>query len=105
MYNINGYCLKLKNTIHVFVVVVVGMLQEDDGERKARDKQARVAASIKDREKEVQESLAGSLKEREKERDQHKRDEVVQDFKVLLLDMVGTYRLTHVFHSFIHLHE
>jgi len=53
-----------------------------------REKQARVEASIKEREKEVQQSLASSLRERDKERDQHKKDEAVQHFKALLVDMV-----------------
>lgn len=62
--------------------------EADDADRKVREKQARVEASIKEREKEVQQSLASSLRERDKERDQHKKDEAVQHFKALLVDMV-----------------
>jgi len=62
--------------------------ESDEGERKAREKQARVEASMKEREKEVKESLESSLRERDKERDQHKKDEAVQTFKALLVDLV-----------------
>jgi len=43
---------------------------------------------MKEREKEVKESLETSLRERDKERDQHKKDEAVQSFKALLVDLV-----------------
>ena len=43
---------------------------------------------MKEREKEVKESLESSLRERDKERDQHKKDEAVQTFKALLVDLV-----------------
>lgn len=62
--------------------------EADENERKAREKQARVEASMKEREKEVKESLESSLRERDKERDQHKKDEAVQTFKALLVDLV-----------------
>jgi len=45
---------------------------------------------MKEREKEVKESLESSLRERDKERDQHKKDEAVQTFKALLVDLVHT---------------
>jgi len=70
---------------NVFVTVVQ---EADDSEVKAREKQARVEASMKEREKEVKESLESSLRERDKERDQHKKDEAVQSFKALLVDLV-----------------
>jgi len=62
--------------------------EADENERKAREKQARVEASMKEREKEVKESLENSLRERDKERDQHKKDEAMQSFKALLVDLV-----------------
>ena len=62
--------------------------EADEIERKAREKQARVEASLKEREKEVKETLATSLRERDKERDQHKKEEAIQHFKALLVDMV-----------------
>jgi transcription elongation regulator 1 len=68
--------------------------ESDDSDRKARDKQARVEASIKEREKEVQQSLASSMRERDKERDQHKKDEAVQLFKALLVDNIKTVDLS-----------
>ena len=43
---------------------------------------------MKEREKEVKESLETSMRERDKERDQHKKDEAVQTFKALLVDLV-----------------
>jgi transcription elongation regulator 1 len=64
--------------------------ESEENERKAREKQARVEASMKEREKEVKESLESSLRERDKERDQHKKDEAVQTFKALLVDLVRT---------------
>ncbi|ELT91022.1 hypothetical protein CAPTEDRAFT_223762 [Capitella teleta] len=60
----------------------------DDEERKEREKQERVEASLREREKEVQRSLSTSLRERDKEREQHKKEEAVQHFKALLADMV-----------------
>lgn len=65
-----------------------GVQESDESERKAREKQARVEASMKEREKEVKESLENSLRERDKERDQHKKDEALQTFKALLADLV-----------------
>jgi len=70
---------------------LMAVVQEaDETERKAREKQARVEASMKEREKEVKESLETSLRERDKERDQHKKEEAVQAFKALLADLVNT---------------
>jgi len=62
--------------------------EADEIEKKVREKQARVEASMKEREKEVKESLETSMRERDKERDQHKKDEAVQTFKALLVDLV-----------------
>jgi Flp pilus assembly protein TadB len=63
--------------------------EADETEKKAREKQARVEASMKEREKEVKESLETSMRERDKERDQHKKDEAIQTFKALLVDLVS----------------
>jgi transcription elongation regulator 1 len=63
--------------------------EADEIEKKAREKQARVEASMKEREKEVKESLETSMRERDKERDQHKKDEATQTFKALLVDLVS----------------
>lgn len=65
--------------------------QEDseDDDRKERDKQERIEASIKKREEEVQRTLSTSLRERDKEREQHKKDEAIQHFNALLADLVS----------------
>lgn len=47
-------------------------------EDKEKDRQARVEASIREREKEVQRTLANHMRDRDKEREQHKRDEAIQ---------------------------
>ncbi|ESO09267.1 hypothetical protein HELRODRAFT_156427 [Helobdella robusta] len=71
--------------------------EKDDKEKKPKDKQtekqARIEASLKEREKEVQQSLATSMRERDKERDQHKKDEAIQNFKVLLVDLIKSVEL------------
>jgi len=85
-----NFCGK-KQDPGIFTQVWLACVQEaDENERKAREKQARVEASMKEREKEVKESLESSLRERDKERDQHKKDEAVQTFKALLVDLVLT---------------
>jgi transcription elongation regulator 1 len=45
------------------------------------------------REEEVQRSLSSSLRERDKEREQHKKDEAIQVFNALLVDLVSNYLL------------
>lgn len=60
----------------------------EDEERKEREKQERIEASLKKREEEVKQSLSSSLRERDKEREQHKKDEAVQHFNALLADLV-----------------
>lgn len=52
-------------------------------------KEARIEASLKEREKEVQRTLAVHLKHRENEREQHKHDEAVVHFNALLADLVS----------------
>ena len=54
-------------------------------------------ASLKEREKEVQESLASSMRERDKERQHQQKDEASQNFSVLLVDVVSAP--THSIHS------
>ncbi|XP_036361332.1 transcription elongation regulator 1 isoform X5 [Octopus sinensis] len=61
--------------------------ESDDEDRKQREKQERVEASLREREKEVQRTLSNSLRERDKEREQHKKDEAIQHFKALLADL------------------
>lgn len=67
------------------------MTQQDseDEDRKDREKQERIEASIKKREEEVQRTLSTSLRERDKEREQHKKDEAIQHFNALLADLVS----------------
>ena len=61
----------------------------EDEDRKDREKQERIEASIKKREEEVQRTLSTSLRERDKEREQHKKDEAIQHFNALLADLVS----------------
>lgn len=66
-------------------------------ERRAKEKQERMETSLREREKEVQKTLSSSLRERDKEREQHKKEEAVQHFKVYLCfvfdDTVHTYEI------------
>jgi len=80
--------ISVKRNRRVLVTILHVVQEADENERKVREKQARVEASMKEREKEVKESLESSLRERDKERDQHKNDEAVQTFKALLADLV-----------------
>lgn len=52
------------------------------------DKQERMMASLREREKVVQQSLSASLRERDREREQHIKEEAVQHFNALMADMV-----------------
>ena len=72
-----------RNTHSLFV-----QPESDDEDRRTREKQERVEASIRKREEEVQRSLSTPLREREKEREQHKKDEAIQLFNALLVDLV-----------------
>jgi len=72
--------------------------ESDDEDRKTREKQERIEASIRKREEEVKKDLSSSLREREKEREQHKRDEAVQLFNALLVDLVGVCVLDVIVH-------
>ncbi|PRD27664.1 UNVERIFIED_CONTAM: Transcription elongation regulator 1 [Trichonephila clavipes] len=62
--------------------------ESEDDVSKEWEKQERVEASIREREKEVQRTLSTHLRERDKERELHKHDEAVQHFKALLTDLV-----------------
>lgn len=73
-----------------FVILQVESEEDDDrkDEKKEKEKQERIEASIRKREEEVQRSLSSSLRERDKEREQHKKDEAIQVFNALLVDLV-----------------
>jgi len=58
------------------------------GDRSGMDKQERMMASLREREKVVQQSLSVSLRERDREREQHLKEEAVQHFNALMADMV-----------------
>lgn len=59
-------------------------------EKEAAEKAARVEASLREREKEVQRTLAVHLRDRDTEREAHKHDEAVQHFNALLADLVSS---------------
>jgi len=58
------------------------------GDRGSMDKQERMMASLREREKAVQQSLSVSLRERDREREQHLKEEAIQHFTALMADMV-----------------
>lgn len=62
---------------------------DQEKEQKELEKAARVEASLREREKEVQRTLAVHLRDRDNEREQHKHDEAVQHFNALLADLVS----------------
>ncbi|GFR29138.1 transcription elongation regulator 1 [Trichonephila clavata] len=62
--------------------------ESEEDVNKEWEKQERVEASIREREKEVQRTLSTHLRERDKERELHKHDEAIQHFKALLTDLV-----------------
>ena len=53
-----------------------------------KEKEERVAASLRKREEEVKADLAGHLRERDKEREQHQHMEAVNGFSALLTDLI-----------------
>lgn len=61
---------------------------DDEEKRKEIEKQERVSASLRERNKEVKEQLSRIQNERDKERDQLKRDETIESFKALLIDII-----------------
>ena len=74
----------------------MALQDSEDEERKDREKQERIEASIKKREEEVQRTLSTSLRERDKEREQHKKDEAIQHFNALLADLVSWAAMLHI---------
>ena len=65
-------------------VYACALLQVDP----SREKEERIQASIKEREREVKMSRTAQEKEWGRERDQLRKTEAVQHFKALLVDMV-----------------
>lgn len=66
----------------------------DDDDRKDREKQERIEASLRKRQEEVHRSLSTSLRERDKEQQQHRKDEAIQVFNALLADLVSCFLLS-----------
>ncbi|KAM5173157.1 transcription elongation regulator 1 isoform 1-T1 [Mantella aurantiaca] len=62
----------------------------DTEKEKELERQARIEASLREREREVQKARSEQTKEIDREREQHKREEAIQNFKALLSDMVRT---------------
>lgn len=60
----------------------------EEERRKEIEKQERVSASLRERKKEVKEQMSRIQTERDKERDQLKRDESIECFKALLIDII-----------------
>ncbi|KAG8439250.1 hypothetical protein GDO86_005466 [Hymenochirus boettgeri] len=60
----------------------------DTEKEKELERQARIEASLREREREVQKARSEQTKEIDREREQHKREEAIQNFKALLSDMV-----------------
>jgi transcription elongation regulator 1 len=59
-----------------------------DEEKERKEKQDRIDASIKEREKEVREQMSKINTERDAEREKLKHDEAVECFKAMLVDLV-----------------
>ncbi|XP_064885437.1 transcription elongation regulator 1 isoform X6 [Columba livia] len=59
----------------------------DSEKEKELERQARIEASLREREREVQKARSEQTKEIDREREQHKREEAIQNFKALLSDM------------------
>lgn len=57
-------------------------------ELKELEKQRRVERSLKEREKQVQKEMQGHLLEREKHRNMLKKQELVENFNILLIDLI-----------------
>lgn len=60
----------------------------DSDKEKDLERQARMEASLREREREVQKARFEQSKEIDREREQHKREEAIQNFKALMSDMV-----------------
>lgn len=63
----------------------------DSEKEKELERQARIEASLREREREVQKARSEQTKEIDREREQHKREEAIQNFKALLSDMVRIF--------------
>lgn len=88
-------CLTNYSECRIFVVVngentvLLHLFQNLDSEKeKELERQARIEASLREREREVQKARSEQTKEIDREREQHKREEAIQNFKALLSDMV-----------------
>ena len=68
--------------------VVKDVADVDSEERAKREKEERVAASLRKREAEVAKELSGHLHARDKEREQHRHAEAVSNFQALLTDLI-----------------
>ncbi|XP_007889591.2 transcription elongation regulator 1 isoform X5 [Callorhinchus milii] len=66
----------------------------DSDKEKELERQARIEASLREREREVQKARSEQTKEIDREREQHKREEAIQNFKALLSDMVRSSDVT-----------
>ncbi|XP_048850682.1 transcription elongation regulator 1 isoform X2 [Brienomyrus brachyistius] len=62
----------------------------DSDKEKDLERQARIEASLREREREVQKARFEQSKEIDREREQHKREEAIQNFRALMSDMVRT---------------
>lgn len=62
----------------------------DEEKRKEREKQERIEASLRERNKEVKEQLSKYQDERDKGREKLKKDEIVECFRALLIDLIKT---------------
>ena len=60
----------------------------DAEDRARREKEERIAASLRKREAEVAKELSGHLHARDKEREQHRHSEAVTNFQALLTDLI-----------------
>ena len=61
---------------------------KDEEKRKEKEKQERIEASLRERNKEVRKIKEEYNSEREKERDLLRRDEAIESFKALLIDII-----------------
>lgn len=64
-------------------------------ERKKLEKQVRVERSLKERANQVQKEMQGHLLEREKHRDLFKKKELVENFNILLIDLIRNPDVTY----------
>lgn len=64
------------------------MENDEERQRKEREKQERIEMSLRERSKEVKEQLSKYKSETERERDQLKREEAIDCFKALLIDLI-----------------